>query len=102
CRTPVVASAVGGIPDVVTDGETGRLVSFAPVGPDNAEPRDPQRFARDLADGIQALIDRPDLGRTLGLQARRRVEDHFSWQAVAERTMAFYQRTLETHQQAGH
>ena len=101
CHTPVVASAVGGIPEVVMDGETGRLVSFEPVGPDNAEPRDPQRFARDLADGILALIARPNLRRTLGLQARRRVEDYFSWRAVAERTMAFYQRTLETHQQAG-
>ena len=90
CGTAVVASAVGGIPEVVVDGETGRLVSFQPRGEHDAEPKHPERFARDLATTVNQLIDSSDLLKTMGDRARRHVEAHFSWKAVAQKTMDYY------------
>jgi glycogen synthase len=79
CGTPVVASAVGGIPEVVIDGETGRLVRFDPAGPDNPEPEEPERFARDLAGAINEMLASPEPLRAMGKKARQRVIQHFSW-----------------------
>lgn len=94
CETPVVASAVGGIPSIVVDHETGRLVPFEPRGPVDFEPKDPDRFARDLADAVNALLADPERRATMGRLGRKRVEDYFSWRAVAEQTLAFYRRLL--------
>ena len=90
CETAVVASAVGGIPGIVADGETGVLV---PLGADehSAEPRDPDRFARDLAGAVADLLAHPARAEQMGRAGRRRVVEHFSWAAVARRTLAFYQ-----------
>ena len=96
CETAVVASAVGGIPGVVVDGETGHLVAFEAVGAGNFEPRDPAGFARALADAINDLMDAPDRRAAMGRQGRARVEQHFSWRAVAEQTLAFYKRLVQT------
>jgi glycosyltransferase involved in cell wall biosynthesis len=91
CEVPVVASAVGGIPEVVVDGETGRLVAVELVESGGAvEPRDPARFVRDLASGINALLADPTLRRTMGVKGRQRAEALFSWGAVASRTLALY------------
>ncbi len=90
CGTPVVASAVGGIREVVAPGETGLLVPFEAQGATDFEPRDPGRFVRDLADAINALLDDPERRRRMGAQARERVERLFSWQSVARRTYDFY------------
>ncbi len=92
CGTPVVASSVGGIPDAVVHGETGLLVPFEPAGPSDPEPGDPERFARDLAEAVNHLLSRPDVRLDMAKRARRRVEDLFSWPAVAVRTLAFYER----------
>jgi glycosyltransferase involved in cell wall biosynthesis len=86
CGTPVVASRVGGIPEVVVDGETGWLV----------EPGDPAALARALR---RALED-GERGRRMGAAGRRRVEQHFSWDRIAERTMAVYADAIETHRRA--
>lgn len=94
CETPVVASAVGGIPGIVVEGETGRLVPIETV-PDGVEPQSPDRFARDLADAVAELLADPDRQRTMGRAGRQRVVDHFSWAAVARQTLAFYQRLLD-------
>jgi len=90
CGTPVVASAVGGIPEVVAHEETGLLVPLAAEGPSNPEPRDPERFSRDLALAVDSLLEAPDRIRRMGQQARRRVEELFSWKSVARRTLDFY------------
>lgn len=95
CGTPVVASAVGGIREVVVPGETGLLVSFDPKGGGDFEPRDPDRFARDLAAAINALLADPARRRAMGERARERVERQFSWASVAARTLAFYRDLIE-------
>ncbi|HKJ92767.1 MAG TPA: glycogen synthase [Longimicrobiales bacterium] len=94
CETPVVASAVGGIPEVVEDGETGLLVPLEPAGPGDVEPRDPDRFARDLAAAVNALLDDPARRAAMGRKARARVEAHFNWASIARRTLAFYEAII--------
>jgi glycogen synthase len=91
CGVPVVASAVGGIREVVVPGETGLLVPLEPRGPADFEPRDPQRFARDLAAAINRLLSDPEGRARMGAKARERVERYFSWPSVARRTLGFYQ-----------
>jgi glycogen synthase len=90
CGTPVVASAVGGIKEVVVHEKTGLLVPFEPVGGTDFEPRDPDRFARDLASAINSLLDDPERLRRMGLRSRERVEHFFSWTSVARWTVDFY------------
>jgi glycogen synthase len=90
CGTPVVASAVGGIPEVVVHEKTGLLVPLAPAGPADSEPADPERFARDLAHAINALLRQPEKRAAMGTAARQRVEEHFSWRSIAEQTVKFY------------
>jgi len=95
CETPVVASAIGGIPEVVVHGETGLLVPFEPVGAHDFEPKEPEQFSRDLAAAVNRLLDDPATMRQMGGNARTRVERYFSWTSIAQRTLEFY-RELTT------
>jgi glycogen synthase len=90
CGTPVVASAVGGIPEVVVPGETGLLVPVEARGGTDFEPKDPDRFARDLAAAVNELLDDPARRKEMGLRSRERVERLFSWHSIARRTLEFY------------
>jgi glycosyltransferase involved in cell wall biosynthesis len=94
CGTPVVASAVGGIKEVVVSGETGLLVPFEARGATDFEPRDPEQFARDLAAAMDGLLSDPDLRRQMGQRSRKRVERLFSWKSIARRTYDFYQSLI--------
>jgi alpha-maltose-1-phosphate synthase len=94
CATPVVASAVGGIPEIVVEGETGHLVGFTPGDDPFGSPADPAAFAAALADRINALLADPDGAREMGRAARHRVESEFAWPAIAERTAALYRSLL--------
>jgi starch synthase len=90
CGTPVVASAVGGIPEVVVPGETGLLVSFEPVDGNNREPKDPEKFSKDLANAINSLLSSPEKIKIMGTKSRERVVKHFSWKSIARKTLEFY------------
>ena len=86
CETPVVASGVGGILEVVEDGVTGLLVPPARPG--------------ELAAGLRRVLENPELGRRLGRAGRRRVEERFSWASVAERTERLYGEAIEEFRRA--
>jgi glycogen synthase len=90
CGTPVVASAVGGIKEVVVPGKTGLLVPFEPRGQTDFEPKDPEGFARDLAAAVNRLLDDPDTLKRMGVRSRERVEHFFSWTSIARWTCDFY------------
>ena len=91
---PVVGSATGGIPDVIVDGETGLLVPIEQVQDGTGTPIDPARFEADLAERLITLVTDTEAARTMGQAARRRVEEHFAWEAIAQRTMDVYNWVL--------
>ena len=90
CETPVVASAVGGIPEVVVDGETGLLVPVELSVEDPMSPVDPDRFERNLAGAINALMADPATRDVMGRAARRRAVERFGWDAIARQTADLY------------
>jgi len=93
CGAPVVASATGGILEVVVEDVTGHLVPFDP-NPITTFPIDPAQFAKDLAAPITALLANPDLARQMGQAGRRRVEQKFAWEAIATQTIELYSSLL--------
>ena len=92
---PVVGSATGGIPEVVDDGVTGLLVPIDQVQDGTGTPTDPETFVSDLARALTDVVTDPERAAAMGLAARRRVEDHFAWDAIADRTLAVYETVLE-------
>ena len=94
CRAPVVASATGGIKEVVVDGETGYLVPFD-QDPVTSFPRDPEKFARDLAAKLNDLLADPEKCKLFGQAGRKRAEEKFSWTSIADQTIALYQGLIE-------
>ncbi len=93
CRAPVVASATGGILEVVVDGVTGYLVPFA-ADPVTSFPTEPEQFSRDLATRITELLDNPKKARAMGEAGRKRAEEHFSWTAIAAQTIDLYRSLI--------
>jgi len=91
CETAVVASAVGGIKEVVVPNETGILVPVEQQKTAPFEPIDPDKFSRDLANGINKIVSSKELQRSMGKAGRKRVEDVFDWSAIAKETQSLYQ-----------
>jgi glycosyltransferase involved in cell wall biosynthesis len=98
CGTPVVASAIGGIPEVVVHGETGLLVPFEPASSDSFEPKDPGQFSKDLAEAVNGLFRSSEKIRSMGLESRKRVEKDFSWECVGRQTIEFYRELTSLDQ----
>jgi starch synthase len=87
CGTAVVASDVGGIPEVVDDGVTGTLVHY--------DPNDPRGFEADLAEAVNALVEDPAKAARYGAAGRQRCIDEFSWARIAEQTVEIYRKVSE-------
>jgi alpha-maltose-1-phosphate synthase len=95
CGTPVVASAVGGIKEVVLPGETGLLVPLEATCPDLHTAKASRKFAKDLALAVNQLLDNPETRQEMGIKARQRVLDEFSWTSIARQTLEFYREVRQ-------
>ena len=94
CHTAVVASAVGGIKEVVIDGETGYLVPLEQLRVAPFEPVDPDAFSRDLATAINKVLDDPALADAMATAGQKRAREVFSWSSIAEQTKKLYASLL--------
>ncbi len=94
CGLPVVGTATGGIPEVVDDGVTGTLVPIEQLADGTGAPVHPEQFVADLAESLTALATDPARAAQMGVAARRRVEDHFAWEAIGEQTLEVYRSVL--------
>ncbi len=90
CETAVVASAVGGIKEVVVNGETGILIPLEQQDVAPFEPINPDEYAKDLADGINKLVSDKELRMTMAKNGRKRVEENFDWIAIAKQVEELY------------
>ena len=94
CGTPVVASAVGGIPEIVVEGQTGHLVPFTPGDDPFGSPADPDDFAVRFADALNDVVADPSRAADWGVASRKRVLEEFAWPAIARQTVDLYERLL--------
>ncbi len=94
CELPVVATATGGIPEVVVDGETGWLVPIEQVQDGSGTPIDPDLFVSTLAAALNEAVADPERAREMGLAGRRRAVESFSWATIGDRTMEVYRQVL--------
>ncbi len=90
CETAVVATATGGIPEVVVDGETGLLVPIEQADDGTGTPLDPDAYVKAFADALTTVLTDPARAAELGRAGRRRAIEEFSWAAIADRTVAVY------------
>jgi starch synthase len=93
CEAPVVASATGGILEVVVEGETGHLVPWD-ADSETTFPANPAQFARDLAAQVTELLNDPAKAKRYGEAGRKRVEENFAWSAIADQTIALYNKLI--------
>jgi alpha-maltose-1-phosphate synthase len=89
CEAAVVATATGGIVEVVVDGETGLLVPFEPAE-GSIEPRDPEGFVAGIAERVNALVADPERAEAMGRAGRERAVREFDWSAIARQTAVVY------------
>ena len=94
CGAAVVASATGGIPEVVQHGETGLLVDIEQVTDGTGTPLDPEKFVTEFAAALTEVVSDPDRARAMGQAGRRRAEEHFSWESITETTLEVYRSVL--------
>lgn len=101
CGTPVVGSAVGGIPEIIVQGQTGFLVPLESKSSSDFSPKNPESFQQALADNLNALIDNPDLSKKFGEASRKRAIDVFSWKSIAKQTFNFYESVIARYKAEG-
>ncbi|MBK6483438.1 MAG: glycogen synthase [Chitinophagaceae bacterium] len=91
CETPVVGSHVGGIPEIIVEGETGYLVPLKSVSRTDFHPANPEAFQKDFASKINRLLDDASLAESMGKKGRKRVLEKFSWESIAKTTYDYYE-----------
>jgi starch synthase len=91
CETAVVATATGGIPEVVVDGETGLLVPIEQATDGTGTPLDPDQYVADFAAALTSVVTDPEHAARMGRAGRERAIAAFSWQTIAERTRQIYE-----------
>ncbi len=94
CATAVVATATGGIPEVVEDGVTGLLVPFDPVDDPSRAPQDPEAFAEGIAERVNRLLGDPAEAERMGAAGRERAVEQFGWDRIAEQVRMLYERLV--------
>ncbi|XAS62553.1 glycogen synthase [Micrococcaceae bacterium Sec5.8] len=94
CGAAVVASATGGIPEVVQHGATGLLVDIEQVTDGTGTPLDPEKFVTEFAAALTEVVSDPARARAMGQAGRRRAEEHFSWESITETTLEVYRSVL--------
>jgi alpha-maltose-1-phosphate synthase len=94
CETPVVGSAVGGIPEIITEGETGYLIQLESVSRTDFNPKNPEEFQRNFASKINLLLEDESLAKTMGKAGRKRVLEKFSWESIAKTTYNYYEEVI--------
>ncbi|MBW8871019.1 MAG: glycogen synthase [Leifsonia sp.] len=97
CGLPVVGTATGGIPEVIVDGVTGRLVPIDQLQDGTGTPTDPERFVSDLAAALTEVVSDPARAAEMGRVGRERAETSFSWTAIAEQTRDVYRSLSGRH-----
>jgi glycosyltransferase involved in cell wall biosynthesis len=101
CGTPVVGSAVGGIPEIIVDGETGFLVPLQAKSETDFDPVSPEAFQKDFAEKLNRFLTNPDLAKKMGEASRKRAVSVFSWEAIAKETFHFYEKVIERYLKEG-
>lgn len=95
CETPVVGSHVGGIPEIIVEGETGYLISLESISRTDFNPKNPEIFQKAFAEKINLLLDNEVLAKQLGKAGRVRVLNIFSWKSIAKTTFDYYQKVID-------
>jgi starch synthase len=94
CGVPVVATATGGIPEVVAHNQTGLLVPIEQLLDGSGKPLDENKFVADFADALNQMLAHPNIAE-FGKAGRSRVENHFSWDSIAEQTLSVYRSAIQ-------
>ncbi len=94
CETPVVGSAVGGIPEIIVEDETGYLIDFESVSRTDFNPKNPIEFQENFASKVNVLLRNEELATAMGKAGRERVLSHFSWESIAKTTYAYYEDVI--------
>lgn len=95
CETPVVGSHVGGIPEIIIEGETGYLIPLQSVSRTDFNPADPEEFQKAFAAKVNVLLDDEELATKMGKAGRERVLEIFSWESIAKTTFDYYQKVID-------
>ena len=94
CGAAVVGTATGGIPEVIDDGVTGRLVPIAQAGDGTGTPLDPEQFIADLARALTEVVSDPESAQRMGAAGRIRAQRDFAWDRISKRTQEIYRSLL--------
>lgn len=94
CETPVIGSAVGGIPEIIVEGQTGFLIPLESVSRTDFNPKNPERYQKEFAQKVNHLLDNEELADKMGKAGRERVLDKFSWESIAKTTFNYYAEVI--------